>query len=103
MVDFCDRYLGGCQVQQNSGEQGTFVKAHNMNSSSGVSVFFYDAYGIPDQFTVSTFDGIVFGTPGLVSDSGTQNLNIPRNGILVVSVNAPLDDTAWEYNLSCPN
>ena len=95
--------LGGCQVQQNSGEQGTFVKAHNMNSSSGVSVFFYDAYGIPDQFTVSTFDGIVFGTPGLVSDSGTQNLNIPRNGILVVSVNAPLDDTAWEYNLSCPN
>ena len=62
-----------------------------------------DAYSIPDQFTVSTFDGIVFGTPGLVSDSGTQNLNIPRNGILVVSVNAPLDDTAWEYNLSCPN
>ena len=62
-----------------------------------------DAYSIPDQFTVSTFDGIVFGTPGLVSGSGTQNLNIPRNGILVVSVNAPLDDTAWEYNLSCPN
>lgn len=95
--------LGGCQVQQNSGEQGTFVKAHNMNSSSGVSVFFYDAYSIPDQFTVSTFDGIVFGTPGLVSGSGTQNLNIPRNGILVVSVNAPRDGTAWEYNLSCPN
>lgn len=95
--------LGGCQVQQNSGGQGTFVKAHNMNSSSGLSVFFYDAYSIPDQFTVSTFDGIVFGTPGLVSGSGTQNLNIPRNGILVVSVNAPRDGTAWEYNLSCPN
>lgn len=95
--------LGGCQVQQNSGEQGTFVKAHNMNRSSGVSVFFYDAYSIPDQFTVSTFDGVVFGTPGLVSGSGTQNLNIPRNGILVVSVNAPRDGTAWEYNLSCPN
>jgi hypothetical protein len=95
--------LGGCQVQQNSGFQGTFVKAHNMNSSSGVSVFFYDAYSIPDQFTVSTFDGVVFGTPGLVSGSGTQNLNIPRNGILVVSVNAPQDGTEWKYNLSCPN
>lgn len=94
--------LGGCQVQQNSGEQGTFVKAHNMSSSSGVSVFFYDAYTIPDQFTVSTFNGVVFGTPGLVSGSGTQNLNIPKNGIFVVSVNAPRDGTAWEYNLSCP-
>lgn len=95
--------LGSCQVQQNSGGQGTFVKAHNINSSSGVSVFFYDAYSIPDQFTVSTFDGVVFGTPGLVSGSGTQNLNVPRNGIFVVSVNAPRSGTAWEYNLSCPN
>ncbi|MCP5176600.1 MAG: hypothetical protein H6997_03480 [Moraxellaceae bacterium] len=95
--------LGGCQVQQNSGGQGTFVKAHNMSSSSGVSVFFYDAYTIPDQFTVSTFDGVLFGTPGLVSGSGTQNLNIPRNGIFVVSVNAPRGGTAWEYNLSCPS
>ncbi len=94
--------LGACSAQQSSGGQGSFVKAHNMNASSGVSAFYYQAYDIPDQFTVSTFDGAVFGTPGLVSGSSTVQLNIPRNGIFVVSVNAPRSNTAWNYNLSCP-
>lgn len=101
--------LGTCDTQETSGGQGTYVKAHYMNVGedksilgSGTSNFTYDAYSIPDQFTVLTFDGKQFGTNGLVSGGDTKSINVPKNWLIVVSVNAPQDGTAWEYTLSCP-
>ena len=94
--------LGKCQQITSSGGQGTFVRAHNLGATSGVSVFTYDAYSIPDQFTVSTGGTTVFGTNGLVSGSGRANVPLNGSGIVFVAVNAPQSGTAWEYQLSCP-
>lgn len=102
--------LGTCSQQQSSGGVGSYVKAHYMNTGPdkdavgyGTTTFTYDAFSIPDQFTVFTFDGKQFGTPGLISNGGIKTINIPANWIVIVSVNAPQSGTQWEYDLSCPN
>lgn len=102
--------LGTCSQQQSSGGTGSYVKAHYMNTGPdkdavgyGKTTFTYNAFTVPDQFTVFTFDGKQFGTPGLVSGVASKSIDIPNNWIVIVSVNAPQNGTQWEYNLSCPN
>ena len=94
--------LGKCQQITSSGGQGTFVRAHNLGATTGVSVFSYDAYRIPDQFTVSTGGATVFGTNKLVSGAASANVLLNGTGIVFVAVNAPNSGTQWEYQLSCP-
>ncbi|MDE2083107.1 MAG: hypothetical protein KGI90_17310 [Burkholderiales bacterium] len=94
--------FGQCQQITNSGGRGTFVRAHNLGLASGTTTFSYDAYSIPDQFTVSTNGQTAFGTPGLVSGRGGANIALNGSSIVFVAVNAPNTGTAWQYQLSCP-
>lgn len=90
-----------CQATQGSGGQGTFTNAHYVGSGTGTVSFFYDAYDIPDAFSVSVAGKKVFTTGGLVSGSGTTPIPIKGEGFVFVSVSAPEAGTAWEYSLSC--
>lgn len=94
--------LGVCQQITNSGGQGSFVQAHSLGKTTGVSVFTYNAFTVPDQFTVTTNGQTVFGTGGLVSGGGQAQIQLAGSAIVFVAVNAPQSGTAWTYELSCP-
>lgn len=93
--------IGSCQTTQNSGGQGTFSYVHNVGSGSGTVDFTYDAYSIPDAFTVRTASGEKFSTGGLVSYGTTVQLSLSDEPLVFVSVTAPNSGTAWEYAISC--
>ena len=90
--------LGSCDVSTGSGGRGTFTFAHNVGV--GVVQFYYDAYSIPDRFTVRNAGGIQFDTGRLVSGSRTVTLNL-STPIVFVSVSAPRSGTLWEYSIGC--
>lgn len=96
------RDIGTCEETQGSGGQGTFTNAHFVGNGPGEVSFFYDAYSIPDAFTVRG-PGVDFDTGGLVSGSATVPFAVSQSGsvVLFVSVSAPEDGTAWEYSLGC--
>jgi hypothetical protein len=93
--------LGDCSVSQGSGGRGTFSFAHFVGFGTGRVLFFYDAYSIPDAFTVSTASGVKFTTNGLVSGSNTISVPIDEEPTVFINVSAPRSGTAWEYNLGC--
>ncbi|MEM8710125.1 MAG: hypothetical protein AAGG01_04170 [Planctomycetota bacterium] len=100
-VDGNSEPLGECDVNQQSGGQGTFTFAQFIGTGQGVVQFRYEAFTIPDAFTVSTSEGVRFSTNGLVS--GEQFIDIPVNNepIVFVSVSAPQNGTLWNYTLGC--
>lgn len=100
-VDGSAKPLGECQASTGSGGEGAFTYSHYVGSGSGSVDFFYEAYGIPDAFTVSTSNGVKFATPGLVSGSQTVSVAMTGEQIVFVSVTAPNSGTAWEYSLGC--
>lgn len=93
--------IAECQATQGSGGQGTFTNAHFVGHGTGNVTFYYDAYSIPDAFSVSVAGKTVYTTDGLVSGEGTASIAMKGEGFVFVSVSAPEDGTAWEYSLSC--
>lgn len=92
--------FGVCEEVQNSGGQGTFSFVSDVGMAGGAVTFFYDAYSIPDAFTLRSNSVAVFSTGGLVSGSGSTTFIAPSS-IVFVNVSAPNSGTAWEYSLSC--
>ena len=95
--------IGACNRIQQAGNQGTFSFAHRLGNGTGTSSFFYDAFSIPDAFTVLYGAGLQYSTGGLVSGSKTTPLVLSGNPTVFVSVSAPNSSTAWNYSLSCPS
>lgn len=93
--------LGACSINRGSGGQGTFSYAHYVGQGTGAVSFCYDAYSIPDQFTVSTRNGVKYTTGGLVSGSKTVSISIDDEPVVFVNISAPRSSTAWEYTLGC--
>lgn len=94
--------LGDCSQSQGSGGEGTFTFTHSVGQGPGTVSFYYDAYSIPDAFTVTASGGTLFSTGGLVSGSQSVSLSIPAGSALVfVSVSAPRSGTGWEYSVGC--
>lgn len=93
--------LGSCSVNQGSGGRGTFSFAHSVGFGAGAVTFYYDAYTIPDAFTVSTANGVKFTTGGLVSGSASISIPIDNEPTVFINVSAPRSGTLWEYNLGC--
>ena len=93
--------LGDCETSFGSGGEGTFSFAHFVGYGTGASEFFYDAYSIPDKFTVSTSKGQKYTTGRLVSGSDTVNLQLDDEPTVYVNVSAPNAGTAWEYRVGC--
>ncbi|HEY0721185.1 MAG TPA: hypothetical protein VGE50_08020 [Gammaproteobacteria bacterium] len=100
-VDGSVSAIGSCNSSTGSGGQGTFSFAHYVGAGSGSVNFFYDAYSIPDAFTVSTSSGQKFTTGGLVSGSQSVDIALADEPLVFVSVSAPESGTAWEYTLGC--
>lgn len=92
--------LGKCQTLTQSGGQGTFSYASDVGSASGSVSFSYNAYTIPDAFTVTNADQTVFTTNGLVSGTGGDSFTVSASTVFV-SVSAPNNGTAWDFVLGC--
>lgn len=95
--------LGDCETSTGAGETGTFTFAHYVGVGPGEVSFFYDAYSVPDAFTVRGTEGVLFTTGGEVSGSDNVALDVGTQGAitLFVSVSAPDPGTAWEYSMGC--
>ncbi|MBE2250524.1 MAG: hypothetical protein IAE78_13395 [Myxococcus sp.] len=93
--------VGACMTSQGSGGQGTFTKAHNVGPGTGVASFSYDAFSVPDAFTVTAGGRTLFSTGGLVSGAGSPMLQMMGEGFVFVSVSAPQSGTQWTYQVGC--
>jgi len=93
--------IAACEAVQASGGQGAFTNVHFVGAGSGDVEFFYDAYTVPDAFTVSVGGATRFSTGALVSGSQTAIVSIAGEQFVFVSVSAPESGTSWEYALSC--
>ena len=94
-----------CGTQALSGGYGTTVNRYSMPSNEGQVVFSYDAYTIPDAFSVQVEGGgQTFINTGSVSGNGTLSFCKP-SGVtnIIVTVVGASQDTAWEYTISCPD
>ncbi|KAL3761167.1 hypothetical protein ACHAWU_000262 [Discostella pseudostelligera] len=100
-TDIC---IAKCPTTQESGGQGTTVLKIDMLRTSGTFPFWYEMYGIPDQLTIEYEGQVIFDTGGLVS--GYLSSSASFNGsskIITVTINAPLDGTAWDVYVGCPS
>ena len=93
--------LGECERSFSSGGQGTFSYAHFVGHGEGTVRFAYEAYRIPDAFTLSTSQGLKYSTGGLVSGQGITHLDISDEPTVFINVTAPQTGTLWEYVLGC--
>jgi hypothetical protein len=90
-----------CTAAANSGGRGSFAQRYDFGTP-GKLVLSYNAFTIPDQFQVFDARGQVASTGGLVS--GTSSLSFSTTSSWVtVKVNAPTENTAWNYTLNCGN
>ena len=97
-----------------SGGQGIDRRKFNFDTPAGKVYLIYDAYSVPDKFTVF-IDGEEINTTGYVGDpfyAGEIEVVGPGKGCLLINkpfgvteieieVEAPLSGTGWEYRLSC--
>ncbi len=95
--------LGQCNEIRNSGGEGTTVTSHAIGATRGVLRFWYDAYSVPDKFTIQYEGRTIYTTGSQVS--GSASVDIPfgpgSSTSVTVTVNGP-SGTAWDYTLSCP-
>jgi subtilisin-like proprotein convertase family protein len=97
--------FSACGTQALSGGYGTTVNRYSMPSNEGEIVFSYDAYTIPDSFSVQVEGGgQTFINTGSVSGNDTISFCKP-SGVtnITVTVVGTNEDTAWEYTISCPD
>jgi hypothetical protein len=101
LVDKYTKLVSGCSAQAVSGGQGSFANRYDFGSARALRLS-YDAFTVPDQFSVFDGSGSLGGTGGLVSGTGT--LSFTTTGRFVtVKVNAPTSGTAWNYSIFCAN
>jgi hypothetical protein len=88
-----------CPGGSDSGGQGSFSRLVNVGEGLGSFSFSYQAFGIPDSFTIS---GAASFSSGVVSGSGTVSVQkTSTSPWITVSVQAPLSGTAWNYSVGC--
>lgn len=101
VVEKYTKAVTACSAQANSGGQGNFANRYDFGSSRLLSLT-YDAFDVPDQFSVFDGSGNIAGTGGLVSGAGTLNFTVTGR-FVTVKVSAPTSGTAWNYSISCAN
>ncbi len=91
----------GCTAQASSGGQGSFAHRYDFGEPRALRLQ-YDAYTVPDQFSVYDGSGLLGGTSGLVSGTGVVAVTTTAR-FVTVKVNAPNQGTSWTYSISCGN
>jgi len=95
-----------CNATVKSGGKGITTTRHELGNRSGVVYLDYDMVNLPDQIKVIYDNIVVYASNGLVSHRNI--INWKYNAIsgkptfCIVEISAPYDDTAWTYELSCP-
>lgn len=95
------KQVSGCTAQATSGGQGSFAGRYDFGSARALRLT-YDAFSVPDQFTITDGSGMLGGTAGLVSGTGTILVTTTGN-FVTVKVNAPNAGTGWNYSITCAN
>lgn len=90
-----------CAAQATSGGQGSFAHRYDFGVARALRLD-YDAFSIPDQFSLFDGSGQLGGTGGLVSGAGSVSVNATSR-FVTVKVNAPSSGTAWNYSITCAN
>ncbi|MFW5988493.1 MAG: hypothetical protein ACOCQA_03560, partial [bacterium] len=93
-------------TEYNKGRKGLYKEKHFMGTKPGVVKINYQMYKIPDQIDVFYKGELVATTERPVSGKGLLEWNYnPSPGdpqYCIVRIKAPLDNTAWEYFIGCP-
>lgn len=99
----CSSCCKKCGTRSNAGGAGITIENYDMPFEAGDIQFIYEAYGVPDRFTVSDNDNnILFDTGGPVSGSKIVYIYKPKGVVLLtVRVEGP-QGTAWTYTIGCP-
>lgn len=92
-----------CASSVESGGVGGGSYVVNLGTDIGTVTLNYEAYGIPDGFTVN-WNGVDVIATGAVSGSGSPTFvkTSAYPTTATVTVEAPDEGTAWEFMLSCP-
>lgn len=105
-----------CASAQASGGQGVESFVVNLGTDGGNVLLAFDAYGVPDRFTVTYGGALVIDTgyrghagygveiagPGSGFASFVKPSGPAHPTFAVVTVYAPFDGTAWTFTLGCP-
>lgn len=93
---------GSCMVQQNSGEQGIFSQSYDLQEYCGTFDFQYETYTIPDTIEIF-YEGKTVFQVGPVGANATVPIQYSgASTVVTVVVTAPLEGTAWNYTVGCP-
>ncbi len=88
-----------CSVQATSGGKGSFANRYDFGAAAPL-LLSYQAFNIPDEFSVSDASGVLGNSGGLVSGAGSISVT-STSRYVTVKVRAPEDQTAWNYTLAC--
>lgn len=95
------RPVVNCTAVADSGGRGSFARRYDFSAGKTITLS-YDAFNIPDEFTVFDSTGQVAGTGGLVSGRGTLTFTSASRTV-TVKVNAPTANTSWNFSIACAN
>ena len=90
-----------CDSQTNSGGAGTTVKVFKVPARAGIITFTYEAFSVPDAFTVEA-GGVTYVNTGSISGGGSQSFCKPEGVVEVTVTVVGPPGTAWTYTLGCP-
>lgn len=95
--------IARCPTTQTSGGQGVTRLVIDLLEMSGTFPVSYEMYNIPDELSIVYEGNTIFSTGGLVSGGSSTSVTYSGTTTIVeVTVNAPLDDTAWDIFVGCP-
>ncbi|CAM3775130.1 hypothetical protein FLGE108171_14645 [Flavobacterium gelidilacus] len=99
-----DQKIIDCDATVKSGGQGITENIHDLGNKKGKVIVEFDMNRIPDELIVYLDDKVVTSTNGLVSGRGYVEFNFDptTSKSCKIVVQAPQENTEWQYLVNCP-
>lgn len=94
-----------CNNATTSGGDGVTETYHELGNTAGTAVISYNMYTQPDQIDVFYEGNLIATSGGLVSGTGSFNINWnpnPGSTQIMVRMTGSSSGTAWDYFVQCP-